>query len=127
MSAPALTLYSFWRSSAAYRVRIALNLKGLAYSTVATNLAPGVLEQKSEAFRRVNPQGFVPALVDQGTVLGESLAIIEYLEEIQPDPRLLPGTPLDRARIRALALAVWSRTSGIRTAGFCPGGVWTAS
>ena len=106
MSTPALTLYSYWRSSAAYRVRIALNLKGLAYSTVATNLAPGVQEHRSEAFRQVNPQGFVPALVDQGTVLGESMAIIEYLDERHPEPALLPAEPRARATVRWLAQLV---------------------
>lgn len=106
MNTAALTLYSFWRSSAAYRVRIALNLKGLAYATVSTNLAPGVQEQKSEAFRRVNPQGFVPALVEGAEVLGESLAIIEYLDERHPEPALLPADPLARARVRWLAQLV---------------------
>ena len=103
MSAPALQLYSYWRSSAAYRVRIALNLKGLPHSIVPTNLAPGVLEQRSAAYRRVNPQGLVPALVDGGRVLAESLAIIEYLDELHPAPRLLPADPYARARVRWLA------------------------
>ena len=103
MSGAPYELYSYWRSSAAFRVRIALNLKGLAHLQVPTNLSPGVQEQKSEAYRRVNPQGFVPALRTASGVLAESLAIIEYLDEMHPEPPLLPKDPLGRARVRSLA------------------------
>jgi maleylacetoacetate isomerase len=99
-----LKLYSLWRSSAAYRVRIALNVKGLAYDYVPVNLMSG--EHLQAAYRAENPQGLVPGLkTDQG-VLGQSLAIIEYLDEIHPEPPLLPRDPLDRARVRSLALLV---------------------
>ena len=101
-----MRLYGYFRSSAAYRVRIALNLKGLAHETVAVHLLRDGGEQHQPAYRALNPQGLVPSLATDGAVLTQSLAIIEYLEEIRPEPRLLPGTPLDRARIRALALAV---------------------
>jgi maleylacetoacetate isomerase len=101
-----MRLYGYFRSSAAYRVRIALNLKGLAHEAVAVHLLRGGGEQHQPAYRALNPQGLVPSLATDGAVLTQSLAIIEYLEEIRPEPRLLPGTPLDRARIRALALAV---------------------
>jgi maleylacetoacetate isomerase len=100
-------LYGYFRSSAVYRVRIALNLKGLAYDTVPVHLLRGGGEQRQPDYLARNPQGLVPALeVEGGAVLTQSLAIIEYLDEIRPDPPLLPGTPLDRARIRAMALAV---------------------
>ena len=99
-----LTLYSLWRSSAAYRVRIALGIKGLSYQTLAVNLAAG--EQNQSAYREQNPQGLVPSLkTDQG-ILGQSLAIIEYLDEVHPQPPLLPADPLARARVRAMALSV---------------------
>ncbi|MCW0232617.1 MAG: maleylacetoacetate isomerase [Ferrovibrio sp.] len=100
-----MLLYGYFRSSAAYRVRIALNLKGLAYDQTFVHLAK--LEQLSEAFAAINPQKLLPVLVtDDGILLTQSLAIIEYLEEIQPQPPLLPKDPLERARVRALALAV---------------------
>jgi len=100
-------LYDFWRSSAAYRVRIALNLKGLKSGRTYINLAPNVLAQNAPSFRDVNPQGFVPALVlDDGTTLTQSMAIIEYIDEMHPEPRLLPQDPLARADIRALAQSV---------------------
>ena len=106
MSAPQLTLFSYWRSSAAYRVRIALNIKGLPHTIVPTNLAPPVLEQRGAAYRSINPQGLVPTLVAGSEVLGESLAIIEYLDELHPVPALLPRDPLARARVRWLAQVV---------------------
>lgn len=97
-----MKLYSFFRSSAAFRVRIALGLKGLPYETVPIHLPRG--EHRAEAFRGVNPQRRVPALVlDDGTVLIQSLAIIEYLDEIHPQPALLPADPLARAKARAVA------------------------
>lgn len=92
-------LYTYSRSSAAYRVRIALALKGIAYEPVAVDLIKR--EQEAAAFRSVNPQGRVPALVVDGHVLTQSPAILEYLEERYPDPPLLPPQPLARAKIRA--------------------------
>ncbi|MDQ2694008.1 MAG: maleylacetoacetate isomerase [Pseudomonadota bacterium] len=97
-----MKLYSYYRSSAAYRVRIALHLKGLACEQIAVNLLKG--EDHSADYRRINPQGLVPALVaDDGRVLTQSLAICEYLEDICPSPALLPADPPGRARVRALA------------------------
>ncbi|MBL8483045.1 MAG: maleylacetoacetate isomerase [Rhodocyclaceae bacterium] len=97
-------LYSYFRSSASFRVRIALNLKGLEHAIVPVHLLHG--EQLQPAFLGVNPAGLVPALAEHGAVLTQSLAIMEYLDETHPEPPLLPGTPLDRARMRALALAI---------------------
>lgn len=99
----ALRLYGYWRSSAAYRVRIALNLKGLSYDSVPVHLVREGGEQHSDAFRQINPQELVPVLLDGSRVLRQSLAIIEYLEETWPDPPLLPATARDRARVRAIA------------------------
>ena len=97
-----MKLYSFFRSSAAFRVRIALGLKGLPYETVPIHLTRG--EHRAEGFRGVNPQRRLPALVlDDGTVLIQSLAIIEYLDETHPQPPLLPADPLARAKARAVA------------------------
>ena len=99
-----MQLYTFFRSSAAYRVRIALNLKGLGREDVFVRFQDQ--EQRSEAYRRLNPQGLVPTLVDGGAVLGQSLAILEYLEEVYPEPPLLPAEPAGRARARQIGLAV---------------------
>jgi maleylacetoacetate isomerase len=97
-------LYSYFRSSAAYRVRIALNLKGLAYETVPVHLVKDGGHNKRPEFRAVNPQMRVPALITpEGEVLIQSLAIIEYLDETHPDPPLLPKNPIARAKTRALA------------------------
>jgi maleylacetoacetate isomerase len=97
-------LYSYFRSSAAYRTRIALNLKGLAFDTVSIHLTKDGGRQHAPEFRAINPQGRVPALaLDSGEVLLQSLAIIEYLDETHPDPPLLPKDPLARARVRAVA------------------------
>jgi maleylacetoacetate isomerase len=99
-----MKLYSYFRSSAAYRVRIALNLKGLAYETVPVHLIKDGGHNRRPEFRAVNPQMRVPALVtDAGNTLIQSLAIIEYLDETQPEPPLLPKDPIGRAKVRALA------------------------
>jgi maleylacetoacetate isomerase len=98
-----LKLYSYWRSSAAYRVRIALNLKGLAYDLVPVNLA-GDGEQHSTEYRELNPQELVPILIDGERVVRQSQAIIEYLDETYDgEAKLLPATARERARVRALA------------------------
>lgn len=100
-----MKLYSYFRSSAAFRVRIALNLKGLEYDYLPINLLQQ--EHKSEAFMQENPQGLVPALMlDNGEVLAQSVAIIEWLEETQPEPALLPPEPLARARVRSMVNSV---------------------
>lgn len=101
-----MRLYTYFRSSAAYRVRIALNLKGLDWEAVPIHLARNGGEQHGEDFRAVNPAGLVPVLNDNGTVLSQSIAIIEYLDERHPQPSLLPGDAAARARIRQLALSV---------------------
>lgn len=100
---PQLTLYTYWRSSAAYRVRIALNLKQLPYESRYVNLVADGGEQKQDAYAALNPQKLVPTLVDGAQVITQSLAIIEYLEECYPDVPLIPATPSARARVRALA------------------------
>lgn len=101
------TLYSYWRSSAAYRARIALNLKGMEYAIAPVHLVKDGGEQHQDAYRAINPQQLIPALVDGDRVVRESLAIVEYLDEAYPDtPRLLPGDPMARARVRALAQMV---------------------
>ena len=98
-------LYGYYRSSAAYRVRIALNLKGLDYRQQPVNLLKG--EQRDPAYLALNPQGLVPALLDGGQLLTQSLAICEYLDEAYPDtPALLPAGLMERARVRALALSI---------------------
>jgi len=99
-----MKLYSYFRSSAAYRVRIALHLKGLAFDYAPVHLRKG--EQHEEAYRAVNRQQLVPTLLDGDTVVTQSLAIIEYLDETKPEPALLPSTPAGRARVRAIALAI---------------------
>lgn len=99
-----ITLYGYWRSSAAWRVRIALEWKNLPYETVPIHLARG--EQASDTYRALNPQGLVPLLVDGKTRISQSLAIIEYLEETHPAPPLLPTGPAQRAEARALAQLV---------------------
>ena len=99
-----MKLYSYFRSSAAYRVRIALNLKGLPYEMVPIHLTKDGGRQHTPEFRAVNPQARVPALeLSNGEVLTQSLAIIEYLDDIHPEPPLLPADALGRAKSRAIA------------------------
>lgn len=99
-------LYGYWRSSAAYRVRIALNLKGLAYETRPVHLVDHGGEQHAPDYQALNPQELVPCLVEQGQVFTQSMAIIEYLDETHPAPPLLPADAAGRARVRALAQVV---------------------
>ena len=102
MSRP--VLHDYLRSSAAYRVRIALNLKGVDYESRQVNLLDG--DQKSDAYRAVNPQGLVPALEIDGHLLTQSLAIMDYLDARFPEPRLVPKDPAERAHVLAMALAI---------------------
>ena len=102
----ALCLHSYWRSSAAYRVRIGLNLKGLKYDIAPVHLVRNGGEQHSPAFAALNPQELVPVLQHGQRMLRQSLAILEYLDEMWPQPPLLPTTARDRARVRALAQAI---------------------
>jgi maleylacetoacetate isomerase len=102
-----MKLYTYWRSSAAYRVRIGLELKGIARDDIGVHLVRDGGEQFRPDYAAMNPQRQVPTLVlDDGTVLTQSLAILEYLEDVRPDPPLLPTDPLGRARVRALAQAI---------------------
>jgi maleylacetoacetate isomerase len=99
-----LQLYTYWRSSAAYRVRIALEIKGIAVEQHAVDLTRGGGEQHRDAYRAIHPGGTVPALVlEDGTAITQSLAIIGLLDELYPQPPLLPPTPVERARVRAAA------------------------
>ncbi len=107
MSSESLKLYSYWRSSACYRVRIALNLKGLQYETLAVHLVNNGGEQHAAAFHDVNPQELVPVLVHGERVMRQSLAIIDYLDETFSDhPALMPSTARERQRCRAIAQMV---------------------
>lgn len=99
-----MKLYSFWRSSAAYRTRIGLALKGLAYDYAPVNLRVG--EQNAPSYRAIQPQGLVPALAANGEVLTQSLAILEWLDETHPEPPFLPKGAAGRAMVRAMAYAV---------------------
>ncbi|WP_434108338.1 maleylacetoacetate isomerase [Paraburkholderia caffeinilytica] len=101
-----MKLYSYFRSSASYRVRIALNVKNLPYDYVPVHLVRDGGEQLKPEYRKVNVDGIVPTFVDGNEVMPQSLAIIEYLEETHPEPPLLPGTPADRAYVRSVALQV---------------------
>ena len=98
---PPLKLYGFWRSQATFRLRVALNLKGVAYEETPIDIDNGGTDEP--AFRAVNPMGAVPALMIGDTPLTQSVAILEYIEETYPEPPLLPRDPLGRARVRALA------------------------
>ena len=101
-----LQLYTYFRSSASYRVRIALHLKGLPFESVPVHLLQGGGAQHSKAYQQLNPAQLVPTLVDDGHALSQSLAIMEYLDETHPEPALLPRDALGRARVRALAQTI---------------------
>lgn len=105
-----MKLYGYFRSSASYRVRIALNLKGLDYEQVAIHLVKNGGEQLTPVYRALNPDGLVPALQDEldgeSATLTQSMAIIEYLDEVYPEVALLPSGALDRAHVRSLALSI---------------------
>ena len=101
-----MKLYGYFRSSATYRVRIALNLKGIPWQSVVVDLRAPKSAQNTREFRALNPHGLIPVLVDGERTLTQSLAILEYLEETHPQPPLLPRDAAARAEVRALALAV---------------------
>ena len=107
MTVEQMKLYGYFRSSTSFRARIALNVKGLAYDQVALHLRKG--EQRTADYLAINPQGLVPALEVEGpegkTLITQSLAIVEYLDEVHPEPPLLPADRLGRARVRAIAYA----------------------
>jgi maleylpyruvate isomerase len=96
-----IRLHGYWRSSAAYRIRIALNFKGLPYDQVTHDLRHRA--HRVSGFRDLSPQGLVPVIEHEGSILGQSLAILEWLEESSPTPPLLPGDPVERAQVRAMA------------------------
>ncbi len=108
-----LKLHGYFRSSASYRCRIALNLKGLAYEMAFVHLVRDGGQQLSSGYRALNPQALLPTLEHNGRVLTQSLAIIEYLDEVWPRPRLLPGDAELRAKVRAFALAIASDTGPV--------------
>lgn len=100
-----MKLYNYSRSSASFRVRIALALKGLPYDYIPVNLLQG--EQHTDAFAAISPTALVPTLVsDEGQAMGQSMAIIEYLDEVYPEPPLLPTSPIERSQVRALAQSI---------------------
>ncbi|MGH7928030.1 MAG: maleylacetoacetate isomerase, partial [Candidatus Binatia bacterium] len=101
-----MKLYTFFRSSAAFRVRIALNLKGIRYEQAPIHLRRGGGEHLQLAYRTLNPQALVPALEDNGRILTQSLAIVEYLEDKYPHPPLLPKDAVDKAVVRSMALVI---------------------
>ncbi|MDD4887244.1 MAG: maleylacetoacetate isomerase [Thiomonas sp.] len=101
-----MKLYTYFRSSAAYRVRIALHLKGLAFESAPVHLLREGGQQHAASYAALNPNETVPTLDDDGQILHQSLAIIEYLDETHPSPPLLPGSAADRARIRAIAQTI---------------------
>src|SRR5262249_10530164 len=101
-----LTLYSYFRSSAAYRVRIVLGLKDIAYEQVAIHLVRNGGEQHAASYLPINPQGLVPSLKHDEAILTQSTAICEYIDEVWPEPALLPRAPLQRAYVRSLVAAI---------------------
>ncbi|HGF7475990.1 TPA: maleylacetoacetate isomerase [Vibrio mimicus] len=101
-----LILYGYWRSSAAYRVRIALNIKQLTYESRAVHLSKDGGEQHHATFHHLNPSELIPVLIDGEFHLNQSLAIIEYLDEIYPEPRLIPARGAERYQVKALALDI---------------------
>jgi len=101
-----MKLYNYFRSSASFRVRIALNFKGLPYEYAVVHLTKGGGQQFAPEFRAINPDALIPVLDDEGQRLTQSLAIIEYLEETHPEPPLLPKAPLERAYVRAVSLGI---------------------
>jgi maleylacetoacetate isomerase len=101
-----MKLFTYFRSSAAFRARIALNLKEIDYEPAFVDLRPNVAAQRTPEFLAVNPQGLVPALQHEGMTFTQSLAIVEYLDELYPHPPFLPASPADRAHVRAMALTV---------------------
>ncbi|HEX9159129.1 MAG TPA: maleylacetoacetate isomerase [Rhizomicrobium sp.] len=103
---PDFALYGYFRSSAAFRVRIALNLKGISAEPRFVHLLRGGGEQHDAAYKSLNPQELIPTLVHDGHAIGQSLAIVEYLDEIRSEPPLLPREPLARARVRQIAYAI---------------------
>lgn len=112
-----LVLYGYWRSSSSYRVRIALNLKGLDYSQRPVNLVRDGGEQRSERYRSINPLGLVPALVHGDRVIVQSVAICEYLDEVFPAAALLPADPVGRARVRSLVQSIASEIQPLNNLG----------
>jgi maleylacetoacetate isomerase len=110
-------LYSYWRSSSSYRVRIALNLKGIDYEQAPVHLVRNGGEQNHQAYREINPLGLVPALVHDGQVVVQSLAICEYLEEAFPAPPLLPPDKRGRARVRSIAQSIASEIQPMNNLG----------
>ena len=115
--ATAPVLYSYWRSSSSYRVRIALNLKGIDYEQAPVHLVRNGGEQNHPAYREINPLGLVPALVHDGQVMVQSLAICEYLEEAFPSPPLLPPDKRGRARVRSIAQSIASEIQPMNNLG----------
>jgi maleylacetoacetate isomerase len=113
----ALVLYGYWRSSCSYRVRIALNLKGLEYEQRTVHLVRDGGEQHQAAYRAINPLGIVPALLHRDRVLVQSLAICEYLDEVFPDPALMPRDAPGRARVRGLAQSIASEIQPLNNLG----------
>ena len=114
MNEPQFDLYAYWRTSAGYRVRVALNIKGLKANEINVNIDAG--EQRSEAFLKINPLGAIPALIDGSkTPLTQSLAILEFLDELKPDPPLLPADLHGRARVRSIALMLAADTHPLIT------------
>ena len=101
-----LQLYDYWRSSAAYRVRIGLNFKGLAYESIPVNIMPGTDEQMREPYRSKNPQMRVPALETEKGLITQSMSILVWLDQTYPEPRLMPADPWLGAQVRSFALTI---------------------